>query len=107
MPDSFSVFRTITPCRRTVVAYGLLDCQTAAARVGRTSPPAKENTIPRSRGSKSIKVIARQQLEDGAWGIPASPESSLVQRLMNEIQSQTIQEERWLSRYREISRESN
>ena len=62
--------------------------------------------MQRSRGSKSIKVIARQQLEDGAWGIPESPEFSLVQRLMNEIQSQTIQEERWLSRYREIARES-
>jgi len=62
--------------------------------------------MPRSRGSKSIKVIARQQLEDGVWGIPESPEFSLVQRLMNEIQSQTIQEERWLSRYREIARES-
>jgi rubrerythrin len=62
--------------------------------------------MPRSRGSKSIKVIARQQLEDDAWGIPESPEFSLVQRLMNEIQSQTIQEERWLSRYREIARES-
>ena len=63
-------------------------------------------TMARGRRSKSIKAIAGQRLEDGAWGIPESPEFSSVQRLMNEIQSQTIQEERWLSRYREIARES-
>jgi rubrerythrin len=62
--------------------------------------------MARGRRSKSIKAIARQRLEDGAWGIPESPEFSSVQRLMNEIQSQTIQEERWLSRYREIAGES-
>jgi rubrerythrin len=66
----------------------------------------KENTMARGRRSKSIKAIAGQRLEDGAWGIPESPEFSSVQRLMNEIQSQTIQEEPWLSRYREIARES-
>ena len=62
--------------------------------------------MARGRRSKSIEVIARQRLEDAAWGIPESPEFSSVQRLMNEIQSQTIQEERWLSSYREIARES-
>lgn len=62
--------------------------------------------MARVRRSKSIKVIARQRLEDAAWGISESPEFSSVQRLMNEIQSQTIHEERWLSRYREIARES-
>ena len=62
--------------------------------------------MARGRRSKSIKVIARQRMEDGVWGIPESPEFSSVQRLMNEIQSQTIHEERWLSRYREIARES-
>jgi len=58
--------------------------------------------MARGRPSKSIKVIARQRLEDGAWGIPESPEFSSVQQLMTEIQSQTIQEERLLLRYREI-----
>jgi rubrerythrin len=55
---------------------------------------------------KSIKVIARQRLKDSAWGIPESPEFSSVQQLMTEIHSQTIQEERLLSTYREIAQES-
>ena len=48
--------------------------------------------MARGRRSKSIKVIARQRVEDGVWGIPESPEFSSVQRLMNEIQSQTARE---------------
>src|SRR6516164_659707 len=79
---------------------------TVAAWCCRRIISMKENTMARGRRSKSIKAIAGQRLEDGAWGIPESPEFSSVQRLMNEIQSQTIQEERWLSRYREIARES-
>jgi rubrerythrin len=96
-----------TAYRRSVVAYGLLDY--IASDRGRSVLPhnsTKENTMARGRPSKSIKVIARQRLEDGAWGIPESPEFSSVQQLMTEIQSQTIQEERLLSRYREIAQES-
>jgi rubrerythrin len=40
------------------------------------------------------------------WGMPESPEFSAVQRLMNEFQSHASQEERWLSSYREMARES-
>lgn len=96
-----------TAYRRSVVAYGLLDY--IASDRGRLLPhnSTKENTMARGRPSKSIKVIARQRLEDGAWGISESPEVSSVQRLMNEIQSQMIHEERWLSRYREIANDSS
>jgi rubrerythrin len=41
------------------------------------------------------------------WGIPESPEFSGVQRLMNEVQSHAAHEERWLSRYREITKETS
>jgi rubrerythrin len=95
-------------CRRIVVAYGLLDyiASDRARSVLRTTS-MEENTMARDRRSKSIKLIARQRAEDEIWGIPESPEVSSVQRLMNEIQSQTIHEERWLSRYRQMANDSS
>lgn len=41
------------------------------------------------------------------WGMPESPEFSAVQRLMNEFQAHASQEERWLSSYREMAKESS
>ena len=94
--------------RRSVVAYGLLDY--IASDRGRSvlrTTSMKENRMARDRRSKSIKLIARQRAEDEIWGIPESPEVSSVQRLMNEIQSQTIHEERWLLRYRQMANDSS
>ena len=54
-----------------------------------------------------IKALASQKAEDYIWGIPESPEFSSVQRLMNEFQSHASHEERWLSSYKEIAKESD
>jgi rubrerythrin len=56
---------------------------------------------------KALEVIARQRAEDAMWGIPESPEFSSVQRLMNEFQSHATHEERWLSSYQEIGKETS
>src|SRR6266540_5372038 len=56
---------------------------------------------------KALEVIARQRAEDAMWGIPESPEFSSVQRLMNEFQSHATHEERWLSTYQEIGKETS
>lgn len=61
----------------------------------------------RALKSRSIAIIAGQRAEDSMWGIPESPEFSSVQRLMNEFQSHASQEERSLSSYREIAKETS
>ena len=63
--------------------------------------------MARIRRSASIRTLAAQRAEDDIWGMPESPEFSAVQRLMNEFQSHASQEERWLSSYKEIARESS
>jgi hypothetical protein len=62
--------------------------------------------MARALKSRSIEIIAGQRAEDAMWGITESPESSSVQRLMNESQSHAIHEERWLSSYRELATET-
>jgi rubrerythrin len=62
--------------------------------------------MARALKSRSIKIIADQRAEDAMWGIPESPEFSSVQRLMNEFQSHAAHEERWLSGYQEIAKET-
>ncbi|HWP23359.1 MAG TPA: hypothetical protein VNM15_04120 [Candidatus Binatia bacterium] len=63
--------------------------------------------MARVHKSASIKTLAKQRVEDDLWGMPESPEFSAVQRLMNEFQSHASQEERWLSSYREMAKESS
>ena len=58
------------------------------------------------RRHASIRTLANQKAQDSMWGIPESPEFSAVQRLMNEFQSHATHEERWLSGYREIAKET-
>ena len=62
--------------------------------------------MARSPRSNAIKAVARHWAEDAMWGIPESPEFSSVQRLMNEFQSHASHEERWLSNYRTIAKET-
>lgn len=59
--------------------------------------------MARALKSRSIEIMAGQRAEDG---IPESPEFSSVQRLMNEFQSHAAHEERWLSSYQEIAKET-
>src|SRR6266511_784549 len=63
--------------------------------------------MARAMRPKALEVIARQRPEDAMWGIPESPEFSSVQRLMNEFQSHATHEERWLSTYQEIGKETS
>jgi hypothetical protein len=63
--------------------------------------------MARAMRPKALEVIARQRAEDTMWGIPESPEFSSVQRLMNEFQSHATHEERWLSSYQEIGKETS
>jgi rubrerythrin len=63
--------------------------------------------MARIRRSASIRTLAEQRVQDDIWGMPESPEFSAVQRLMNEFQSHASQEERWLSSYREMAKESS
>ncbi|MEX0803447.1 MAG: hypothetical protein WD688_09040 [Candidatus Binatia bacterium] len=63
--------------------------------------------MARAVRSRSIEIIAGQRAEDAMWGIPESPEFSSVQRLMNEFQSHAAHEERWLSSYQEIAKETS
>lgn len=62
--------------------------------------------MARAVRSRSIEIIASQRAQDAMWGIPESPEFSSVQRLMNEFQSHAAHEERWLSSYRELAKET-
>ncbi|HEY7557827.1 MAG TPA: hypothetical protein VIH18_23745 [Candidatus Binatia bacterium] len=57
--------------------------------------------------SKSIQSISRHNAEDYMWGIPESPEFSVVHNLMSEFKTHEDDEERWLSFYREIAEESD
>ncbi|HYA29224.1 MAG TPA: hypothetical protein VEI95_10445 [Acidobacteriota bacterium] len=61
----------------------------------------------RSARARSIKALANQKAEDYMWGMPESPEFSSVQRLMNEFQSHAGHEERWLTNYRSMAKESS
>jgi len=57
--------------------------------------------------SKSIQSISRQDVEDYIWGIPESPEFSVVHNLMSELKTHEDDEERWLSFYRKIAEEAD
>jgi hypothetical protein len=62
--------------------------------------------MARARRSRSIEIFAGQRVEDAASGIPESSGFSSVQRLMNELQSHATHEQRWLSSYQEIAKET-
>jgi hypothetical protein len=66
----------------------------------------RRNAMARTPRSNPLKIIASQRAEDAMWGIPESPEFSSVQSLMNEFQAHATHEERWLSDYRAIAKES-
>jgi hypothetical protein len=70
-------------------------------------PEGREENMARAMRPKALEVIARQRAEDAMWGIPESPQFSPVQRLMNEFQSHATHEERWLSSYQEIGKETS
>lgn len=59
----------------------------------------------RSARASSIKALASQKAEDFVWGIPESPEFSIVHRLINEFKTHEGDEERWLSIYRKTAEE--
>jgi rubrerythrin len=55
----------------------------------------------------SIKAIASQSVEDAMWGIPESPEFSLVQHLMNEFKTHENDEAEWLKLYQKSADETD
>ncbi|HEX2928656.1 MAG TPA: hypothetical protein VHV54_03015 [Candidatus Binatia bacterium] len=63
--------------------------------------------MARAMRPRSLAVIAGQRAADAMWGIPESPEFSSVQRLMNEFQAHAAHEERWLSSYQEIAKQTS
>jgi len=59
--------------------------------------------MPQTPRSRSIQSISRHNTEDYIWGVPESPEFSVVHNLMNEFKSHEDDEEKWLSSYRKIA----
>jgi rubrerythrin len=55
---------------------------------------------------RSVKVISQYNADDYMWGIPESPEFSVVHRLINEFQTQEGDEDHWLSIYKRIAEDS-
>jgi hypothetical protein len=56
---------------------------------------------------RSIQSTSRYDDEDYMWGIPESPEFSVVHSLMTEFKTHEDDEERWLSFYKRIAEESD
>ena len=67
----------------------------------------KERVYARKSQRVTIKGTASLQAEDPLWGMPESPEFSLVQRLINEFKTHESDEERWLSIYKKIADKSD
>ncbi|HVO92539.1 MAG TPA: hypothetical protein VMT22_06840 [Terriglobales bacterium] len=63
--------------------------------------------MARTQRTRSIKAIASQRVEDAMWGIPESPEFSVVQNLMNEFKAHENDEAEWVKNYRRIADESD
>lgn len=59
-----------------------------------------------TRRDPLIRTLAKQRAADAMWGVPESPEFSMVQRLMHEFQSHAEHEERSLAGYRENAGQS-
>jgi hypothetical protein len=53
-----------------------------------------------------VKVISQYSADDYMWGIPESPEISMVHRLTNEFKTHESDEERCLSVYRKMAEDS-
>ena len=53
-----------------------------------------------------ITALANQKAEDYMWGVPESPEFSIVQRLISEVKAHESAEERWLSAYKKTAAEA-
>lgn len=62
--------------------------------------------MARSSRSRSIKAIASHRAEDAMWGIPESPEFSVVQHLLNEFKSHESDEAEGLKIYQKIADDS-
>lgn len=63
--------------------------------------------MTQTRRSRSIQSISQYNAEDYIWGMPESPEFSIVHNLMNEFKTHEGEEEKWLSSYRKIAEESD
>lgn len=62
--------------------------------------------MARTPRSRSVKVISQYSADDYMWGIPESPEISMVHRLTNEFKTHESDEERCLSVYRKMAEDS-
>jgi len=63
--------------------------------------------MARSAKSKSIRAIANSKADDYLWGVPESPESSVLQTLLDEFRTHEIAEARWTAIYRELAHQQN
>ena len=59
--------------------------------------------MARSTKSKSIRAIADSKADDYVWGVPESPESSVLQTLIDEFRTHEIDERRWIAIYRKLA----
>jgi hypothetical protein len=98
----------IPKCQNSSAGFPAADGGISLARFGNSFGPkiiAKGGiAMARALKSRSIEIMAGQRAEDG---IPESPEFSSVQRLMNEFQSHATHEQRWLSNYQDIAKETS
>jgi hypothetical protein len=79
------------------LARGLPETDEAGRRIAMAQIPK----------ANSLTSITRQKADDYMWGIPESPEFSVVHRLLNEVKTHEDEEERWLSKYRELAEQSD
>jgi hypothetical protein len=57
-------------------------------------------------GEKAPRSMTSYSAEDEIWGIPETPEFSVVHHLMDQFKHHEADEERWLSVYRKIAADS-
>jgi hypothetical protein len=60
----------------------------------------------KSPREKPLKSSTRYPAEDDIWGIPESPEFSVLHHLMHEFKHHEADEERWLSVYKKVADQS-
>jgi hypothetical protein len=59
--------------------------------------------MTQTRRSRSIQSISQYNAEDYIWGMPESPEVSVVHGLINEFKTHEGDEEKWLLSYRKTA----
>lgn len=62
--------------------------------------------MPKTSRTRATRSMTQHSAEDYIWGIPESPEFSVVHHLMNEFKHHESEEERWLSAYKKIAEDS-